>query len=157
MTEVNLELTPAQGHRLAADFVRRKIRKDEYRPGDNLPSMETLAAELGLHRNTVDAGMKLLKKEKLVYSRFGGGTVVCAKLPTSLKTVALLLPDTDSEHWKRVSKEIALILQCAGWKLDMHSHRGSAWTFRKLVRKLASGRYAGALIAATHEIGRAHV
>jgi|GEM_PF-2992525 len=152
MSEVNLELTPAQGHRLAADFIRRKIRKGEYRPGDNLPSMETLAAELGLHRNTVDAGMNLLHKEKLVYSRFGGGTVVCAKLPASLKSVALLLPDTDSEHWKRVSKEIALILQCADWKLDIYPHRGSSRTFKKLVHRLNAGLYAGALIAATHDL-----
>eukprot|EP00831_Metopus_contortus_P058948 TRINITY_DN51017_c0_g1_i1.p1 TRINITY_DN51017_c0_g1~~TRINITY_DN51017_c0_g1_i1.p1 ORF type:complete len:383 (-),score=76.63 TRINITY_DN51017_c0_g1_i1:710-1858(-) len=152
MTEVNQELTPAQGHRYAADFVRRKIRKGEYHPGDNLPSMETLATELGLHRNTVDIGMKLLKKEKVVYSRFGGGTMVCDNLPASLKALALLLPDTESEHWQRVSKEIALILKCSGWELDVHSHCGSSWTFRKLVRKLASGRYAGALIAASHDL-----
>ena len=140
------------GCRYAADFIRRKIRMGEYLPGQKLPSMEDLAKNLGLHHNTMDAGVKLLKKEKVVYSRFGGGTMVCDNLPASLKTLALLLPDTESEHWQRVSKEIALILQCSGWELDVHSHCGSAWTFRKLVRKLASGRYAGALIAASHDL-----
>jgi len=152
MTEVNQEQNPDLGHRYAADFVRRKIRKGEYLPGDNLPSMETLAAELGLHRNTVDIGMKLLKKEKLVYSRFGGGTVVCEKLPTSLKSVALLLPDLDSEHWQRVSKEIALILQCSDWKLDVYPHQGNPRTFRKLIHRLDAGLYAGAIIVATHDL-----
>ncbi|MDD5697369.1 MAG: GntR family transcriptional regulator [Victivallaceae bacterium] len=152
MTHENLESNPARGHRFVADYVRRKIRLGEYRPGEALPAVNTLAGELSLHRNTVSAGIKLLRKEKLVSSRFGGGTVVRSELPESLKSAALLLPDTDSEHWRRVSKEIGVWLQCAGWKLDIQQHHGNAWAFRKMIRKLVAGHYSGAMISATPEM-----
>ena len=112
--------------------------------------MEEIARRFHIHRHAVESGIKLLQDENIVVSRQGEGTRV--KEAPQLKTLALLLPDTESEHWLRVSKEIALMPQCSGWKLDVHSHRGSAWAFRKLIRKLASGRYAGALIAASHDL-----
>jgi DNA-binding LacI/PurR family transcriptional regulator len=152
MTKENLESNPARGHRFVADYVRRKIRLGEYRPGEALPGVNTLAGELGLHRNTVSIGMKLLRKEKLISNRFNGETVVRPELPESLKSLALLLPDTDSEHWQRTSKEIGVWLQCAGWKLDIQQHHGNAWSFRKMIRKLAAGHYSGALISATPEL-----
>jgi len=141
---------PVPAFRRVADYLKSKIRFGEYRPGDLLPSMEEIARRFHIHRHTVEIGIKLLQDENIVVSRQGEGTRV--KEAPQLKTVALLLPDTDSEHWQRVSKEVALILQCSGWKLDVHSHRGSAWTFRKLIRKIASGRYAGALLAASHDL-----
>lgn len=152
MIHENQQSQSVQPFRIAADYVRRKIRLGEYQPGETLPSAKQLAEKLGLHRNTVDAGMKLLRKEKLVSSRFGGGTVVRSELPESLKSAVLLLPDTDSEHWRRVSKEIGVWLQCAGWKLDIRQHHGNAWSFRKMIRKLAAGHYSGALISATPEL-----
>ncbi|MDD5699532.1 MAG: GntR family transcriptional regulator, partial [Victivallaceae bacterium] len=152
MTQENQQSQSVQPFRIAADYVRRKIRLGEYQPGQTLPSAKELAEELGIHRNTVDAGMKLLRKEKLVSSRFGGGTVVRSELPESLKSAALLLPDTDSEHWRRVAKEIGVWLQCAGWKLDIQQHHGNAWAFRKMIRELAAGHYSGALISATPEM-----
>ncbi|MDD5698758.1 MAG: LacI family DNA-binding transcriptional regulator [Victivallaceae bacterium] len=152
MTHENLESNPARGRRFVADYVRRKIRLGEYQPGQTLPRAKQLAEELGIHNNTVENGMRLLRKEKLVASRFGGGTVVRSELPESLKSVALLLPDTDSEHWRRVSKEIGVWLQCANWKLDIQQHHGNAWTFRKMIRELAAGHYSGAMISATPEM-----
>ena len=140
-----------QQFHLAADYIRRKICLGEYQPGQTLPSMETLGKELGLHRNTIDRGMKLLRKEKLISGRFGGGTIVCTKLPPGLKKVALLLPDADSVHWQRVAKAIGFRLQCADLEMDILRHHGSARTFRKQVNKLAAGRYAGAMISASPE------
>ncbi len=152
MKHENHESNPARGRRFVADYVRRKIRLGEYQPGQTLPRAKALAEELGLHNNTVENGIKLLRKEKLVSSRFGAGTVVRSELPESLKSAALLLPDTDSAHWQRVSKEIGVRLQCAGWKLDIRQHHGNAWTFRKMIRELAAGHYSGALISATPEM-----
>jgi DNA-binding LacI/PurR family transcriptional regulator len=152
MIHENHESNPVRGRRFVADYVRRKIRLGEYQPGQTLPRAKVLAEELGLHNNTVENGMKLLRKEKLVCSRFGGGTVVRSELPESLKSALLLLPDTDSEHWRRVSKEIGVWLQCAGWKLDIQPHHGNAWEFRKMIRKLVAGHYSGALISATPEL-----
>ncbi|MDD5598257.1 MAG: GntR family transcriptional regulator, partial [Victivallaceae bacterium] len=152
MKHENHESNPVRGRRFVADYVRRKIRLGEYQPGQILPSAKALTEKLGIHNNTVENGMRLLRKEKLVSSRFGGGTVVRSELPESLKSATLLLPDTDSEHWRRVSKEIGVWLQCAGWKLDIQQHHGNAWAFRKMIRKLAAGHYSGAMISATPEI-----
>jgi DNA-binding LacI/PurR family transcriptional regulator len=152
MTKENQNPKTIPPFRRVADYLRRKIRLGEYQPGQMLPTMEGIANKFKLHRHTVETGIKLLQDENLVVSRPGGGTVVCSELPESLKSVALLLPDTDSEHWRRTLKEIGVRLQGAGWKLDIHQHRGNAWEFRKVIRELVAGYYSGALISATPEL-----
>ncbi|MDD5699426.1 MAG: GntR family transcriptional regulator [Victivallaceae bacterium] len=151
MTKENQKPKTVPPFRRVADYLRCKIRVGEYRPGQMLPTMEEIANKFKLHRHTVETGIKLLQNENLLVSRPGGGTIV-KEAPPKYKDIALLLPDTDSEHWRRTSKEIGVRLQCAGWKLDIEQYRGNAWTFRKMIRELAAGHYSGALISATPEM-----
>jgi GntR family transcriptional regulator/MocR family aminotransferase len=53
-------------------------------PGARLPSTRTLAAELGVSRNTVVAAIEELAAEGYVEARVGAGTFVAAALPEAL-------------------------------------------------------------------------
>ncbi len=64
------------GSALVAD-----VRRGRLRAGDRLPGSRALAAELGVHRNTVIAAYAELLAEGWVETRPGGGTFVCATLP----------------------------------------------------------------------------
>ncbi|HEX6276211.1 MAG TPA: PLP-dependent aminotransferase family protein [Polyangiaceae bacterium] len=72
--ETPLYLQLARG--LAAD-----VRRGRLRPGAALPGTRTLAAALGVHRNTVLAAYAELVAEGWLRARPGGGTFVCESLP----------------------------------------------------------------------------
>lgn len=56
--------------------LRRLILENELRPGCFLPSTRTLAAALGISRNTVSNAYDALASEGLVTGRTGSGTLV---------------------------------------------------------------------------------
>jgi len=68
------------------------IRRGRLRPGDALPSTRALAAELGVHRNTVIAGYQELASEGLVSARWGGGTFVAATPATATALRSTITP-----------------------------------------------------------------
>lgn len=64
-----------------ADQLRDAIDRGALPPGTPLPATRTLAAELGLARNTVTEVYRRLAEEALVTARVGAGTVVAAAPP----------------------------------------------------------------------------
>ncbi|MBK6517179.1 MAG: PLP-dependent aminotransferase family protein [Polyangiaceae bacterium] len=66
-----------------AGAVVADIRRGRLRPGDTLPGSRTLAAALGVHRNTVLAAERELALEGWIEATPGGTTRVCATLPES--------------------------------------------------------------------------
>lgn len=60
---------------------RQAIAKGQLRPGDRLPSVRDLAAELSTARGTVDAAYAVLAGEGYVISRGPSGTIVAPGLP----------------------------------------------------------------------------
>ncbi|MBN4047513.1 GntR family transcriptional regulator [Acidimicrobiaceae bacterium AH-315-P05] len=65
-------------YRQIADDVRRRLRTDEFGPGDVLASENELAAEHGASRVTVRRALELLRDDGLVDSRQGFGWFVAA-------------------------------------------------------------------------------
>lgn len=65
----------------AAAVLRGRIRGGTYAPRRRLPSLDALAAELELSRNTVKRAVKILTDEGYVYGVHGKGTYVVAELP----------------------------------------------------------------------------
>ena len=59
------------------------IRRGRLHPGDALPGSRTLAASLGVHRNTVLAAYRELESEGWLITRPAGGTFVSEALPDS--------------------------------------------------------------------------
>ncbi len=66
--------------RLARELVD-DIRRGRFSPGTRLPSSRQLAAQLGVHRNTVLAAIEELKSQGWVTSRRGAGCFVSRELP----------------------------------------------------------------------------
>lgn len=52
---------------------------DVFKPGEKLPSVRTLAAELGVNPNTIQKSYQDLEKESIVYSLGGRGTFISEK------------------------------------------------------------------------------
>ncbi|WP_314502318.1 aminotransferase class I/II-fold pyridoxal phosphate-dependent enzyme [uncultured Microbacterium sp.] len=87
-----------------ADSLRALIERGALRPGDPLPSVRALAESLGVNRNTVVAGYRLLSGTGVIVSRGRGGTRVADLLPVAqegfagdslLRDVATGNPDPD--------------------------------------------------------------
>ncbi len=72
-----------------------RIRREEFRPGDMLPSERKLSQEYGVSRITVIKAMELLEKEGVVERRQGRGSFVLDQTqgkPPPCARVAFLLP-----------------------------------------------------------------
>jgi len=65
-------------YRQVADDIEREIATGVLRPGEPLPALRTLAAELRINPNTVQQAYKLLSLRGLVEVRRGQGTFVRA-------------------------------------------------------------------------------
>lgn len=61
-----------------AQGIRSAIARGEVRPGDELPSVRQLAADLGINLNTVARAYRSLEADGLVRSARGRGTRVTA-------------------------------------------------------------------------------
>jgi DNA-binding transcriptional regulator YhcF (GntR family) len=58
------------------DQVERLVATGRLQPGEQLPTIRQLAADLGTARNTVARAYKELKKERVVFTRRGRGTFI---------------------------------------------------------------------------------
>jgi DNA-binding transcriptional MocR family regulator len=63
-----------------ADHLTQAIRAGRLAPGDRLPAIRTLAADLGLHRDTVALAYEQLANEGWVAAQVGRGTFVAPRL-----------------------------------------------------------------------------
>ncbi len=77
---MTLEITGRSAAEIAAS-VRERIERGALRPGDPLPSVRTLADELGVNRNTAVAAYRQLTLAGLVETRGRGGTRVVDRAP----------------------------------------------------------------------------
>ena len=78
----NIELVLAAGdvpiYQQIVDQVRAACVRGALAPGDALPTVRELAAQLGLNRNTVAHAYRLLREQGVLAGRSGQGTVVAA-------------------------------------------------------------------------------
>ena len=71
--------TPVPPYRQLAAIIRGQIESGELAPGQQLPSVVTLAAEYEVSTPTVKKALSLLKDEGLVTGVAGYGTFVAEK------------------------------------------------------------------------------
>jgi DNA-binding transcriptional regulator YhcF (GntR family) len=71
---------PAASDRLAA-AIQTRIRRGSLAPGERLPTVRALAADLGLAPNTVAKAYRRLEEVGLVEGRGRSGTFVAERLP----------------------------------------------------------------------------
>ena len=81
-----IRLEPASGVPLTgqiADQIRTQCASGALRPGDRLPSVRALAADLAVNQNTVLRVYERLTAEGLLERRHGDGTYVADRLPAN--------------------------------------------------------------------------
>jgi GntR family transcriptional regulator len=66
------------GYAAVAKRYRKMIESGELGPGDPMPTLDAAAEECGVSRNTAVRAYEVLKREGLITSRPGAGTVVTA-------------------------------------------------------------------------------
>jgi DNA-binding LacI/PurR family transcriptional regulator len=76
---------------IIAEALAKRIRQGKYKPGDNLPARNKLAAEFNVHRNTLKEAFSLLRQRGLIESSPGACVKVTSVLSRPLKP-ALILP-----------------------------------------------------------------
>ncbi|MFE7428924.1 GntR family transcriptional regulator [Streptomyces sp. NPDC057545] len=67
------------GYADIASHYRSRIAAGELKPGDSMPTVNAVAEEHGVARNTAVRAYDLLKREGLVSTRAGAGTVVTSR------------------------------------------------------------------------------
>jgi GntR family transcriptional regulator len=79
---VNLDASdPRPVFRQIVDEVQRAIAVNVLKPGDPLPAVRALAAELRINANTVQHAYRTLEQEEAVVVRRGLGTFVASSKP----------------------------------------------------------------------------
>jgi GntR family transcriptional regulator len=75
VVRIDLSSTQPLGEQIRAE-IRDAIARGEVRPGESLPTVRQLAADLGINLNTVARAYRFLEAEGLVTTIRGRGTVV---------------------------------------------------------------------------------
>lgn len=97
--------------------IREHILSGALRPGARLPSARTLAADLGVSRNTVEAAFLQLGAEGFISRRVGAGTVVASSMADSApftggsRRARPVVPAPSAGNI-RLSRRGALITEC---------------------------------------------
>ncbi|MBJ7416992.1 MAG: GntR family transcriptional regulator, partial [Niveispirillum sp.] len=100
------------------DRLRGAIVNGAIRPGERLPSTRTLAADLGVSRNTVVAAVDRLTSEGYLEARIGSGTFVCRTLPDDAMAPAVrLAPNNTARVPQAAAPKPAVPVPAAGAEL----------------------------------------
>lgn len=78
---MNLRIDPTSGRPVYQQLVwqvKRAVACDDLRPGERLPSVRDLAAELLINPNTIAKAYREMEREGLIYTRPGKGVFVRA-------------------------------------------------------------------------------
>lgn len=78
------------------EYIEGLIQNQTYRPGDRLPSENTLANELGVSRATLREALRVLEEEGKIVKHQGIGTFISEPKPTFLKGIEELVSVTET-------------------------------------------------------------
>ncbi|MEU9359365.1 winged helix-turn-helix domain-containing protein [Streptomyces sp. NPDC048301] len=97
-------------YQLVADELRREIRSGTRRPGERLPTQGELVDRFGVSRATVSQALSLLRKEKLIVTRQGSGSVVASGAGGGRSLGPSTEGPDDDDVWAVVSEQVTPVL-----------------------------------------------
>lgn len=94
------------------------IARGELRAGDSLPSVRSLAADLGINLHTVNKAYAVLRDEGYLIMRGRSGAFVAEPLQDSSKAKAALVQEQITQNFTILSKSIKPqgVVQMDSWK-----------------------------------------
>jgi DNA-binding LacI/PurR family transcriptional regulator len=84
------------------DILEQEIQNGRWQPGERLPGVMKLAAEIGVGTKTVQDAYEKLKQEGYIQSKASRGTFLATALPESAEQVAtfgVLCTEEQRKHW----------------------------------------------------------
>src|SRR3712207_9356113 len=84
------------------EYVRNHILKKEFKIGDKLLSERELAVHLGLSRNSVREGLRILERMGVLCSQQGAGNYIAGRFESTLTEVLSMMYRSEE---RRVGKE----------------------------------------------------
>lgn len=111
----------AAPHLQLAELIREEIIAEEYRPGDQLPSQQLLAAKYRTSLITVKRALNLLKDEGLIYGEPGKGVYVSFPVrgrsdgQQAEVTVVVLIEPPLSPFFSGIARGICEAVSEQGW------------------------------------------
>jgi GntR family transcriptional regulator, transcriptional repressor for pyruvate dehydrogenase complex len=98
------KLAGMPAYRLVVEAIRDDILSGRIRPGDRIPSENSLAAQFGVNRSTVREGIRLLEEAGLIIHRPGGKRRYAAEPPKppakDANVAPVLAAVTFIEYWE---------------------------------------------------------
>jgi len=112
-------------YRQVVDQVLAALREGRLRQGDPLPSLNRLAEECGIARDTAVKAYALLRRRGVLHARHGKEYYVLnATPPPALR--CLLIMDEASMYKRRLAEGLRSGLEAGGGTLNVFLHNGSA-------------------------------
>lgn len=118
-------------YRQIASSVTRSIELKEFKKGDRLPSINVVAGELKLSKDTVIKGFKLLQQKGIIASVHGKGFFINTEKPDLSLNVMLML-DTFT-NYKQDIYHAMLAAFGKNVKVDTYFHHYNFKIFEKLI------------------------
>lgn len=98
-----------------ADSVKAAIKRGTFQSGDSLPTIRTLAEELGVNRNTVASAYRQLSDEGIIEGRGRQGSRVAMQAPTASRGPTLLHDIGGGNPDSRLLPDVKTILGRSAW------------------------------------------
>jgi len=109
-----LRLDPSSGvpiTRQIAEQIRAHCAAGSLAPGDRLPSVRQLAAELAVNQNTILRVYERLRAEGLLQRRYGDGTYVADRLPAGQMKLQRQLLRSEVDRLVRRARTLGMGLE----------------------------------------------
>ncbi|MGH9293122.1 MAG: GntR family transcriptional regulator [Acidimicrobiales bacterium] len=111
MALIRFRLDPRSGlppYRQLVDQVRQAVSLGLLCPGDQLPSVREVVAQIAINPNTVHRAYRDLEKEGLVTGRPGIGTFVVALTAAQVSTESLRQLSVELHRWIEKARQAGL-------------------------------------------------
>ena len=130
------------------DSIFAKIRSEDYKEGEKLPSESQLVAEFNTSRITVTRALKELELTGVIYREKGRGSFVAQKSVKSNKVISLIIPHKADffSGGQQYVRSVYKYCQKRGYLCSVHYSEQSSKKERAILEDVTSHQVAGIIL-----------
>lgn len=106
-------------YEIVTEYLRKKIREGQLKPGDKVPSENALTNKFGLSRDTVRRGFKVLEESGILERRRGSGTYVSDKKTGGSNRIAVVTTYVENYIFPKIIMGIGAELSKRGYSMQL--------------------------------------
>ena len=132
-------------YQIIIDSIINKIRLEDYKEGEKLPSESQLVAEFDTSRITVTRALKELELTGVIYREKGRGSFVAHKSVKSNKVISLIIPHKADffSGGQQYIRSVYKYCQKMGYLCSVHYSQQSSKKERTILKDVISHQVAG--------------